>query len=276
MFISTLTNRGKVYTSDVKDDEWKIIKDLLDKMLAKSSPRGRPSKIDLREIYNAICYVLRNGCSWRNLPKDFPKWESVYYHFDKWRKLGIWRKINKILRRWLRKRNQRQESPSIAIVDTQSVKGTVHAGNGYDGGKKANGRKKHLLVDTMGFILMVLVTPANISDRKGLKEIMREIAGEYERLEKILADQGYSGEGMRKLIEEVYGVVMEIRSKSGKGFEVIPQRWVVERTFAWLGNYRRLSKDYETLIETSEMLIYMAMSDVMVRRLAGTSTPAFN
>lgn len=187
------------------------------------------------------------------------------------------KKINKCLRRRLRRRVGKNEQPSLGLVDSQSMKGSVHRGNGYDGGKKVNGRKKHILVDTLGLLLTVVVTRANVSDQAGLKRILASLTGELARLGLIKADQGYRGENFSAWVEQTYGRLLEIvkRPQGVKGFQLLPQRWIVERTLAWLGNYRRLSKDYEVLPETSESFIYLAMVDIMTKRLAGCSTPAF-
>lgn len=162
-------------------------------------------------------------------------------------------------------------------MDSQAVKGSVHVGNGYDGGKKVNGRKRHLLVDTLGLLLTVVVTKANVSDQAGLKKLLTAISGKLSRLELIKADEGYRGEHLANWILTTYQRLLEIvkRPAGVKGFVVQPQRWVVERTLAWIGNYRRLSKDYEVLTETSETFVYMAMVDLMTKRLADCSTPTF-
>jgi putative transposase len=211
------------------------------------------------------------------LPCDLLAWQSVYYHFAKWRELGVWKKINKRLRKHLRKRAGRKKCSSVGIVDSQAVKGTVHAGNGYDGGKKVNGRKRHLLVDTLGLLLTVVVTGANVSDQAGLKRLLAAISSKLSRLELIKADEVYRGQDFSAWVERTYQRSLEIvkHPEGVKGFQLQAQRWIVERTLAWLGNCRRLSKDYEVLSETSEAFIYLAMVDIMTKRLAGCSTPAF-
>ncbi len=221
--------------------------------------------------------MLRNGVQWCDLPCDLPAWQSVYYHFAKWRDEGIWRRINKRLRKWLRKRAGRKKNPSVGIVDSQAVKGTVHTGNGYDGGKKVNGRKRHLLVDTLGLLLTVVVTEANVSDQAGLRHLLTTMSGKLSRLGLIKADEAYRGQDFSAWVEHTYQRRLEIvkRPEGVKGFQLQAQRWIVERTLAWLGNYRRLSKDYEVLSETSEAFIYLAMIDIMTKRLAGSSIPAF-
>jgi putative transposase len=267
----------KGYTTDISDAEWAILEPLLRKALRRRELRGRPMELPLREVVNVIRYVLRNGVQWRDLPCDLPAWQSVYYHFAKWRDEGMWKRINKRLRKRLRKRAGRKKNPSVGIVDSQAVKGAVHADNGYDGGKKVNGRKRHLLVDTLGLLLTVVVTKANISDQAGLKKLLAIMSGKLPRLGLIKADEAYRGQDFSAWVEETYQRSLEIvkRPKGVKGFQLQAQRWIVERTLAWLGNYRRLSKDYEVLSETSEAFLYLAMVDLMTKRLAGCSTPAF-
>jgi putative transposase len=272
-----MCNARKGYTTDLSDAEWRVLEPLLHKALSRQGVRGRPLELPLREVVDAVRYVLRNGVQWRDLPCDLPAWQSVYYHFAKWRELGMWKRVNKRLRKRLRKRAGRKKNPSVGLVDSQAVKGTVHVGNGYDGGKKVNGRKRHLLVDTLGLLLTVVVTKANISDQAGLKQLLAAISGKLSRLELIKADEGYRGKRFGRELLTTYQRLLEIvtRPQGVKGFQVQAQRWVVERTLAWLGNYRRLSKDYEVLSETSEALIYLAMVDLMTKRLAGCSTPSF-
>jgi putative transposase len=175
----------KGYTTDLSDAEWRVLEPLLHKALIRQEVRGRPLELPLREVVDAIRYVLRNGVQWRDLPCDMPAWQSVYYHFAKWRDEGIWKRINKKLRKRLRKQAGREKNPSVGIVDSQAVKGTVHVGNGYDGGKKVNGRKRHLLVDTLGLLLTVAVTKANVSDQAGLKRLLNAISNKLSRLELI-------------------------------------------------------------------------------------------
>lgn len=204
------------------------------------------------------------------LPHDFPPWQTVYYHFNKWRKDGTWAELNRTLPQQIRQQEGREISPSAAILDSQSVKTTAIKGErGYDAGKQVKGRKRHLLVDTLGYVLCVIVTAASVQDRDGAKKVLEAIKERLPRLKLIGADGGYRG----KLVDWVktnFGWLLEIvqRNDAVSGFQVLPRRWMVERTFSWLGKYRRLSKDYEQLPQTSEAFIYLAMSHIMTRRLA--------
>lgn len=206
----------------------------------------------------------------------FPPWQSVYYHFAKWRCEGRWRKLNKQLRRKIRKELGRNEEPSAGCADSQSVKAGSFLGNGYDGAKSTNGSKRHLLVDTLGLILAVVVSPANLGERKGLVRLLQRARHQLPRLHHIWLDKGYRGSSFAKRMLLAFAVVLEIVSspKETKGFVLQHRRWVVERTFAWLGNYRRLARDFEQLHLSSETFIYMASADIILKRLARTnSTP---
>jgi len=256
----------KPYPSDLSDAEWQRIEPLIPK---PKTNRGRKRKHPLREILNAIFYLLRAGCAWRMLPHDLPPWKTVYHYFRLWRKHGTWEGINAALRTELREADGRESEPSAAIVDTQSVKTTSVKGvRGYDAGKKVKGRKRHILVDTLGLLLIVVVHAADIQDRDGAKLVLEKAKQLFARLRLIWADGIYAGK-LVDWVKETCGWVLEIvkRDPHVKGFRVLPRRWVVERTFGWLNQYRRLSKDYEVLTETSEAMIYAAMVHLMVRRL---------
>jgi putative transposase len=224
----------------------------------------------MREVLNAIFYVLRSGCAWRMLPHEFPAWQTVYGYFNQWRKDGTWERINTVLREEVRRRAGREPTPSAGIIDSQTVKTTEQGGpHGYDAGKKINGRKRHLLVDTLGLVLMVVVHAADIQDRDGARLVLQAIRGVFPRLQLIWADGGYRG-ALVDWVKTTFNWVLDIvkRPDDQQGFAVLPRRWVVERTFGWLGRYRRLSKDYERCPQSGEAMVYAAMSHLMLRRLA--------
>jgi putative transposase len=264
------------YPSDLSDEEWII----LEPLLSRTERRGRPPKWPLRHVADAVFYLLRSGCSWRMLPREYPPWQTVYYHFRKWRLDGRLRRAHDRLREEVREAEGHDRNPSAAVIDSQAVKTTRVGGpeRGYDGAKRLAGRKRHILVDTGGLVLAAKVHGADLPDREGGRWLLSEGQG-LTRLELLWADGAYTG-GFRKWLRRRFGWRVEVPhhphrqlwryglEEKPRGFQVLPRRWVVERTFAWLSLSRRLSKDYERLPETGEAMIYGAMSRIMLRRLA--------
>ena len=222
-------------------------------------------------IVNAIFYVTKTGVQWRNLPLDFPKWQLIYYYFRKWSKIGLISKIHQVLYEKVRFKENREVSPSLGLLDSQSVKtASLTEDKGLDANKKINGRKRFVVTDTLGWIIGLMVVAASVQERAGAKKLFVLMKGKYPRLEKVLADQGFDGEEFTNRIEKAFGFVLEIVKKvlGVSGFQVLPKRWVVEMTFGWLMFNRRLVKDYEEKTEHSESFIQMAMIRLMLRKLA--------
>lgn len=262
---------SKAYPSNLTRDQYELLGDLI----PEPKPGGRPRTVEMWAVLNAIFYLLVEGVRWRALPGDFPAWQTVYTYFRNWRTDGTWLKIHDHLREWTRIEGQRQQSPSEAIIDSQSVKSAamVHQAVGYDAGKHIKGRKRFMTVDTLGLILRVWVTAASVPEREGGKQVLKRVkqmGKRVSRLHTIWADGGFDGEPFLIWVMDVcrWLVQVVLRPEQTKGFVLLKKRWVVERTFGWLMGCRRLVRDYELLPQTSETLIYLAMIRIMVRRLA--------
>jgi putative transposase len=259
---------NQLYPTDLTDRQWDYIKALI----PPAKPGGKPRSLDMRAVVNAILYLTVTGCQWRLLPREYPAWQSVYGYFRQFRDDGTWQRIHDTLRAQVRERAGRHKQPTAGVLDSQSVKTSQGPGvRGYDAGKKVNGRKRHLLVDTLGLLLAVIVTSAALSDPAGAKLLFKRLGGACKKLRRIWVDGTYRGHLLDwVLLHCRFRLQPVLRSDGHKGFAVLPRRWVVERTFAWLTQCRRLGKDYEVLVQSSQAFIYIAMTRVMVRRLTAT------
>lgn len=264
-----MTKSREAYPTDLNDTEWTQIAPYL----PETKSTGAPRTVPWREILNGIFFVVKTGCTWRCLPHDLPKWKTVYHYFRLFRLSGLWETINQKVREAVRQAEGREAQASAMIIDSQSAK-TAEGGEdrGYDGGKKVSGRKRNLVVDTLGLLVLAKVTAANVQDvhaGKQTLQALQERPGLLIRLLTIFADGGYRGE-LEEWVQENLHVVLFIvlKKKDQTGFQVLPKRWVIERTNAWISRYRRLARDYECLAASSEAFIYIAMTRLGLRRLA--------
>lgn len=257
------------YDSDLTDAEWGLIADLIPTPASNHITGGRPPAYHRRDILNAILYVARTGCQWRLLPHDFPKWKTVYDYFVLWHDRGIFEEMNDRLRKETRMLAGRNPEPTAGVIDSQSVKIVANIGfAGFDGAKKVNGRKRHIVTDTLGLLLHVVVHDASIPDRIGAQQVIAEVAIICKTIQTIFADQGYTGK-LIALVKDSFSITLSIIKRSEvRVFHLLPRRWVVERTFGWFGFYRRLAKDYERYPTHSEAFVYIAMSTIMLHRVA--------
>lgn len=259
--------KNAIYDTCLTDAQWAFLKP----MLPKPAKLGRPP-IDRRRIVDAVLYVVKCGCPWRYLPADFPHWKTVYHVFRQWTRNHLWAALNDALRTFVRKTHGKRSRPTAAILDSQSVKSDGHGGSvGYDAAKRIKGRKRHLLVDTLGLILGVAVTPASTTERAGAQSVLGRVLGWFTWLRILWVDGGYTGTAFAQWVKELrpkLAVEVVKRSDDTSGFKVLPRRWVVERTFGWLMRQRRLVRDYETTESSAEAWIYIAMIRIQLRRLA--------
>ncbi len=248
------------YPTNVSNSQWQIISKFLDV--------ERNRKYDLREIVNGSMYLVKTGCQWRMLPGDFPKWQIVYYYFSVWKKNEIWEQMHEALVEKIRKKAGKNEEPTVGIIDAQSVKSTLVSSQdkGFDAGKKIKGIKRHMIVDTLGLILAVVIQSASVQDRDGAVSVIDKLMENWRKIIKIFADGGYAGKLIGK-VKDKFKIELEIIKRDElHTFKILPKRWIVERTFSWIDTNRRNSKNYERLNNTSVAMVHLSAIRIMLNR----------
>jgi putative transposase len=255
----------ELYDTDLNDEAWALVAPIL----PAARPGGRPRTTNLRAVINAIFYLLRTGCQWRLLPHEFPAWGTVYHYFRGWEAAGVWVQLHRTIYEQVRIAAGRQVCPSVVIMDSQSVKTTERGGTrGFDGHKRVKGRKRHILVDTLGLPIASRVESADTSDRRAGGRLLAGLAPLFPRIHTVIADAGHESRRLARELLHNEGWKLVIVRRRERAFKITGLTWIVERSFAWLGRNRRLSKDYEYRVQTSELMIDLAAMRLMLNRLA--------